>query len=79
MINMKWMEEILMVMLDVLGVLGVFMIKVFFYTYLYIYILLKGWKERPIFGKIRYMNYNGCKRKFDIESYIKMFSFIKYK
>ena len=22
-----------------------------------------GWKERPIFGKIRYMNYNGCKRK----------------
>lgn len=23
-----------------------------------------------MFGKIRYMNYNGCKRKFDIEKYI---------
>ncbi len=21
-----------------------------------------GWKERPIFGKVRYMNYEGCKR-----------------
>ncbi|GIL76978.1 hypothetical protein Vretimale_8581 [Volvox reticuliferus] len=28
-----------------------------------------GWTERPIFGKIRYMNYNGCKRKFDIKAY----------
>jgi hypothetical protein len=28
--------------------------------------LLQGWGERPIFGKIRYMNYAGCKRKFDI-------------
>ncbi|XP_067898490.1 CPD photolyase isoform X2 [Heterodontus francisci] len=26
----------------------------------------QGWAERPVFGKIRYMNYNGCKRKFDI-------------
>ena len=25
--------------------------------------------ERPIFGKIRYMNYAGCKRKFDIAKY----------
>ena len=25
-----------------------------------------GWKERPVFGKIRYMNYNGCKRKFKV-------------
>jgi len=30
----------------------------------------RGWKERPVFGKIRFMNYDGCKRKFDIESYI---------
>lgn len=30
----------------------------------------QGWKERPIFGKVRYMNYEGCKRKFDIEEYI---------
>lgn len=30
----------------------------------------QGWKERPVFGKIRYMNYAGCKRKFDVDSYI---------
>lgn len=29
----------------------------------------QGWTERPIFGKIRYMNYAGCKRKFDVEKY----------
>lgn len=28
-----------------------------------------GWAERAVFGKIRYMNLNGCKRKFDVESY----------
>lgn len=33
---------------------------------------MQGWTERPIFGKIRYMNYNGCKRKFDVNGYIKM-------
>ncbi|KAM9279615.1 deoxyribodipyrimidine photo-lyase-like [Morus bassanus] len=26
----------------------------------------QGWAERAIFGKIRYMNYAGCKRKFDV-------------
>ena len=31
----------------------------------------RAWTERKVFGKIRYMNYNGCKRKFDVESYIK--------
>lgn len=31
----------------------------------------RAWPERNIFGKIRYMNYNGLKRKLDIESYIK--------
>lgn len=30
----------------------------------------QGWSERPIFGKIRYMNYQGCKRKFDIQKYV---------
>ncbi|CAO2206575.1 unnamed protein product [Urochloa humidicola] len=30
----------------------------------------QGWKERPVFGKIRYMNYAGCKRKFDVVAYI---------
>jgi deoxyribodipyrimidine photo-lyase len=29
-----------------------------------------GWKERPIFGKVRYMNHAGCKRKFNVESYV---------
>jgi deoxyribodipyrimidine photo-lyase len=31
----------------------------------------RAWFERPVFGKVRYMNYNGCKRKFNIEEYIK--------
>lgn len=46
----------------------------------------QGWKERPVFGKVRYMNYDvrlptsccvcfilvqGCKRKFDIQRYVK--------
>lgn len=30
----------------------------------------QGWKERPVFGKIRYMNFNGCKRKFNVDGYI---------
>lgn len=30
----------------------------------------QGWREREIFGKVRYMNYAGCKRKFDINAYI---------
>ncbi|XP_056149481.1 CPD photolyase [Lampris incognitus] len=29
----------------------------------------QGWAERPIFGKIRYMNYKGCLRKFDVASF----------
>jgi len=30
----------------------------------------RAWGERPIFGKIRYMSYNGCKSKFNIREYI---------
>jgi deoxyribodipyrimidine photo-lyase len=30
----------------------------------------RAWKERPIYGKVRYMNDNGLKRKFDMEKYI---------
>jgi len=30
----------------------------------------QGWKEREVFGKIRYMNYDGCKRKFSIPAYV---------
>ncbi|KAG5187561.1 DNA photolyase, FAD-binding/Cryptochrome [Tribonema minus] len=29
-----------------------------------------GWTERPIFGKIRYMNYAGCMRKFNVASFV---------
>jgi len=30
----------------------------------------RAWPERPIFGKIRYMSYGGCKSKFDVMAYI---------
>jgi deoxyribodipyrimidine photo-lyase len=30
----------------------------------------RAWNERPVFGKIRYMSYQGCKRKFDVKSYM---------
>ncbi|HUV29609.1 MAG TPA: deoxyribodipyrimidine photo-lyase [Acidobacteriota bacterium] len=30
----------------------------------------RPWFERDIFGKIRYMSYGGCKRKFDVRGYI---------
>lgn len=33
----------------------------------------RAWNERNVFGKIRYMNYNGCKRKFDVKSYMEKF------
>ncbi len=29
----------------------------------------RAWPERPVFGKIRYMNYAGCKRKFDVKNF----------
>lgn len=31
----------------------------------------RPWKERKIFGKIRYMNLKGLKRKFDADGYVK--------
>jgi deoxyribodipyrimidine photo-lyase len=30
----------------------------------------QGWKERPVFGKIRYMNYKGCQRKFKVDQFV---------
>jgi deoxyribodipyrimidine photo-lyase len=30
----------------------------------------RAWTERPIFGKLRYMNATGLKRKFKIEAYV---------
>lgn len=33
----------------------------------------RAWGERPVFGKIRYMNLSGAKRKFDVNQYISRF------
>lgn len=30
----------------------------------------RAWQERPVYGKIRYMNERGCRRKFDVDKYI---------
>lgn len=30
----------------------------------------RAWFERPVYGKVRYMNYNGCAKKFDVKKYI---------
>ena len=30
----------------------------------------RAWGERPVFGNIRYMSYDGCRRKFDVSLYI---------
>jgi len=32
----------------------------------------RPWMNRPVFGQIRYMNYEGCRRKFDVDKYIRM-------
>ena len=34
----------------------------------------RAWTERPVFGKIRYMNFNGAKRKFDVAAYIERYT-----
>ncbi len=39
----------------------------------------RAWKERPIFGKVRYMNANGLKRKYNMEKYIQMVGQLKEK
>ncbi len=31
----------------------------------------RAWNERDIFGKVRYMSYNGCKSKFNVKEYIR--------
>lgn len=36
----------------------------------------RAWFEREVFGKIRYMNFNGCKRKFNVNKYIDKLSAI---
>jgi deoxyribodipyrimidine photo-lyase len=37
----------------------------------------RPWKEREIFGTVRYMNANGLKRKFDADAYVKMIEALK--
>jgi deoxyribodipyrimidine photo-lyase len=37
----------------------------------------RAWKERPIFGKVRYMNDNGLKRKYNMEKYIQVVKQLK--
>jgi len=39
----------------------------------------QGWAERPVFGKIRYMNYSGCKRKFDVDAFVRRYGEAKRK
>ncbi|MFN8205800.1 MAG: deoxyribodipyrimidine photo-lyase [Bacteroidales bacterium] len=30
----------------------------------------RAWSSRPVYGKIRYMNANGCRRKFNVDAYL---------
>lgn len=39
----------------------------------------QGWREREVFGKIRYMNYEGCKRKFDVAAFVARYGGKVYK
>lgn len=34
----------------------------------------RAWNQHPVYGKIRYMNESGCRRKFDIKKYINRFA-----
>ncbi|MGV3617686.1 MAG: deoxyribodipyrimidine photo-lyase [Fimbriimonas sp.] len=34
----------------------------------------RPWMERPVYGKVRYMNRNGAERKFDVQAYIRWVS-----
>ncbi|WOF15799.1 deoxyribodipyrimidine photolyase [Methanoplanus sp. FWC-SCC4] len=38
----------------------------------------RAWMERPVFGKIRYMNENGLKRKFNPDLYVEKVSGLSY-
>jgi len=31
----------------------------------------RAWFQRPIFGKVRFMSENGCRKKFDVDEYIR--------
>ena len=36
----------------------------------------RAWQERLLFGKVRYMNLKGCRRKFDVDGYIANINFL---
>jgi len=37
----------------------------------------RAWSERPIFGKVRYMNLNGARRKFDVDQFVSRYAEVK--
>jgi deoxyribodipyrimidine photo-lyase len=34
----------------------------------------RAWPQRPIFGKVRSMTYNGARHKFDVDRYVERWS-----
>jgi len=38
----------------------------------------RAWSNRTVYGKIRYMSYNGCRSKFDVPSYIEKVKGYRY-
>ena len=36
----------------------------------------RPWFERPVFGKVRYMSYEGMKRKTDVNAYLKEIEYV---
>ena len=34
----------------------------------------RPWGTRPVFGSVRYMNFAGCRRKFDVDAYVRAVS-----
>ncbi len=39
----------------------------------------RAWPERPVFGKVRFMSYNGCRSKFDVPGYIEKINKLQFK
>lgn len=39
----------------------------------------RAWPERPVFGKIRYMNSAGLRRKFNVDAYVKKIQYLEKK
>jgi len=37
----------------------------------------RPWGERPVYGTVRSMSYNGCRRKFDVDKYIRRMDELK--